>query len=327
MGKLVQDAIKVKGKRAAVPQKEIMADYFGSSVPGASKTFFEVLTELEDYTKTEFAIKGKTLGVAITSPTSNAFNNCRGGWSEYIFAMYAWNELAAVNSANYNNGKPIYVYVKLPDNKSADSKWTATLDDKHSKVINAFDRHAASDEEVYNSGHTSFLLNSSNPDVLILKYSREEYDKLAGTLPLDPLNPISDLSLDTQDNLGKIFKCLIKTVAPRRNLHCFLSLKDSLKPDRRLQFLHEGNNVKTILLYLINERNNCDAMLKYDILHNKYYAVSFSSVKPKDRESLDAAMVACLTSPSLPKTWAVDKLFECLSQTQVKEIFTEIIPR
>jgi len=75
----------------------------------------------------------------------------------------------------------------------------------------------------------------------------------------------------------------------------------------------------------MDPRNACDTMLQYNILHNMYYAISFSIVSPGDRKSLDAAMVACLTSPSLPKTWAVDKLFECLSQNDVKQLYSSII--
>lgn len=326
MSNLTQDAIKIKksGNTATIPLKEVLADYFSSSVP-APASFLDVLKELEDFTKGQIREKEKQMAIKIKEPSQNAFNNCRGGWSEFIFAAYSWNELAEINRFNYESGGPVYIFVKLPHNKGDKTKWTAALDDKHGKVIKAFDRTSIDDEEVRVSGHKSYLLNSSNPDVAIFKYSREEFDILCASLPLNPCEDIKDLSLDTQEKLGNIFGHLKHTVAPRKNLHCFLSVKDSLKPDRRLQFLHEGNNVKTILLYLINERNNCDAMLQYKILHNMYYAISFSKVTDSDRKSLDAAMVACLTSPSLPKTWAVDKLFECLSQTNVKELYSSII--
>ncbi|MBE6909200.1 MAG: hypothetical protein E7474_06475 [Ruminococcaceae bacterium] len=326
MGSLTQDAIKIKksGNTATVPLKEVLADRFSSSVP-APASFLDVLKELEDYTKDQIREKEKQMGIKIKEPHQNAFNNCRGGWSEFIFAAYSWNELAEINRSNYESGGPIYIFVKLPNNKNDKTKWTAALDDKHGKVIRAFDRTSADDEEVRISGHESFLLNSSNPDVAIFKYSRKKFDSLCASIPLNPCEDIKDLSLDTQEKLEKVFDHLKRTVAPRKNLHCFLSVKDSLKPDRRLQFLHEGNNVKTILLYLINERNACDTMLQYNILHNMYYAISFSIVSPGDRKSLDAAMVACLTSPSLPKTWAVDKLFECLSQNDVKQLYSSII--
>lgn len=327
MGALTQNAIKVKkNNTAAIPMQEILADRYSASVPASAHTFLDILKDLEEFTAEQFEVKAKSLGITIKMPTQNAFNNCRGGWSEFIFAAYSWNELAKVNQINAETGGPIYIFVKLPDNKDSATKWTAVLDKKHDKVIKAFDRDAKNDEEVSASRHEHFLLNSSNPDVAIFKFSVAEYARLSSSLPLDPTKPISDLSLDTQAGFSAIFPCLARKIAPRKNLHCFLSVKDSLKPDRRLQFLHEGNNVKAILLYLINERNSCDALLKYDILHNVYYAVSFSKITARDKESLDAAMVACLTSPSLPKTWAVDDVFECISQPEVEALFTTIIP-
>ena len=279
---------------------------------------------MDVFTEKEFSIKGRSIGTTISKPTTSAFNNCHGGWTEFIFASYVWNILAGINKVAYENGGVIYV--KLPDNKDSKIKWTAALDKKHAKVIKAFDRNDGNDEEVKVSGHKAFLLNSSNPDVAIFKYPKNEFDKILDQLPINPREKIADLSLATQDGLDRVFKSLEGTVAPRRNLHCFLSVKNSVRPDRRLQYLHEGNNVKTILLYLINERNSCDSLLKYDILHNMYYAVIFSEANKKDRECLDAAMVACLTSPSLPKTWAVDELFVCKEYSEVVKMLSIIIP-
>ena len=327
MGDIARAAIKFnKRGKPAIPMGEILADLYCNSIPGTTELFTDILKKLEDHAKSEISETAKALGISAITPHPNSFNNCRGSWSELIFSAFAWNELAKVNSNLYDCGGPIYIFVKLPNYKGTSTKWTALLDTTHHRVIQSFDRHAKSDKEVAQSGHDSFLLNSSNPDVAILKYSVEEYTSIVNNLSLDPLHPITDLSLLTQKGFEEIFKSLVHTVTPRKNLHCFLSVKDSLKPDRRLQFLHEGNNVKTILLYLINERNACDELLNLDILRNIFYAVSFKAVGPSDKKSLDAAMVACLTSPSLPKLWAVDRLYECLSQRQVEAMFSQIIP-
>lgn len=311
----VLDAIIIKHKNgelvAKIPSVEILADTYDTDLPDANLTFKEIINNLQEKTKQLFYAKDPALSL----PASNAFNNCNGRWAEYVFAAYVWNALAEINRQNtqYN-----YVFVKLPMNSSSSNIWTSLLAPTFEEELNRFARDS-SDPEIASSGHERFLLCSSNPDAIILKYPKGN----CGTFPLSPETDITNLTISVQNNLDSFFTLLRSTVNPYDNLIALLSVKTSTRPDRRYQFVHEGDNVKAILLYLINR--GIDRRLNQGFLQNKYYCFSFSSLAEPDFNAMETAMTACLSVPSMPPVWAVDKIFACLSPCQIAEHIRTIL--
>ena len=68
-------------------------------------------------------------------------------------------------------------------------------------------------------------------------------------------------------------------------------MKNSLRPDRRYQFVREGDNVKAHLMYLKNRR--ADIITSFA---NKFYAVSFNELSQADETITDIASTACVAS-------------------------------
>ena len=123
--------------------------------------------------------------------------------------------------------------------------------------------------------------------------------------------------------LDSVFPKLVGKVIPFDNLCCFLSMKNSMRPDRRYQFVHEGDNVKAILLYLIGRQ--LDNRLEISFLQNKFFGLSFQAVNDNDIRAMDTAMVACLTTPSMDPIWSVDQLFPCLTTDSVDHIISSVL--
>lgn len=305
--------IKEKGgeKFAKIPSVEILADTYSTCLPDSDLTFWKINRTLQETTRHLFQTKDP----AIKKPSTNAFSNCNGRWAEYIFAVYAWNALADINRrvAEYN-----FVYIKLPMNNSKTNIWTSLLSAPFENELSRF-ACDSSDPRVAAAGHREFLLCSSNPDAIILKYPKD----YCRSFLLSPEAEITSLNLTTLNILDTLFAALRSTVNPYDNLAVLLSVKTSTRPDRRYQFVHEGDNVKAILLYLINR--GIDPRLEQGFLQKKYYCFSFSALAEADRKSMETAMTGCLSVPSMPPVWAVDKIFECLLPNQVASYINTIL--
>lgn len=314
----VQNAIRIRIKNgvqtAAVPSIEIMDELFHTSLPSATSSFSAIIKQLQDYTKQQFSIKSTTL----KQPTGSAFNNCNGRWAEYVYAAYAWDRLAALNSAD--DAQYIYVYVKLPNNNSDDNEWISLLNQDYLTSLNRLERDEH-DPQVVGAGHKAFTLCSSNPDAVILKYTTEEASALR--FPLDPRIPVANLAIPVMQGMDSMYGALLGTVNPHDNLQCFLSVKTSIRPDRRYQFVHEGNNIKAILLSLIAAR--IDARCTQDDVQRKYFAVAFSKISKKDKIAMETALSACIAVPAMNCIWSVDKLYECLTPGAVASQIDEMI--
>ena len=195
----------------------------------------------------------------ISASTDSAFNNCNGKWTEYGFAAYAWNCLAKLNrdaraSAN-SAAYSVYVYVKLPNRNSADNDWTQLLLSNITSVLSAYPaRQSSRITDTTNSNYGRlFELISSNPDSVILKF--DNTDALAiwqakNITGIDLYTDITKLDVNTTTKLDSLFDAFKGQVLPSKNLQCFLSIKRSTRPDRRYQWVHEGDHIKTILQWI-----------------------------------------------------------------------------
>lgn len=153
---------------------------------------------------------------------------------------------------------------------------------------------------------------------MILKYTNTELASLNLSLP--PTSSLSDLSLDNQTKLDKIFREIAGTVTPSNNIVAFLSMKNSLRPDRRYQFVREGDNIKAHLMYL--KTIHSDAITSFA---NKYYAVSFTQPSEADMTITDIASTACVATPLIGPIWSVDKLSACIAISDCIELVQKVI--
>lgn len=289
--------------KASVPSTEILAYKYCAALPLPTDTFSGIIEGLQTETRTLFASKSPNTP---KPPSTNSFSNCNGRWAEYIFAATAWNKLAEINLANQQiQADVIYVFVKLPDYKGSDTKWTNIFCDTLKTEISTFDR-GPDDQDVLAAGHRLFTLYASNPDAVILKYTNAEFAALH--LSLQPTSSISGLCINNQIKMDKIFREVGGTVIPSKNIVAFISMKNSLRPDRRYQFVREGDNVKAHLMYLKNRR--ADTITSFA---NKFYAVSFNKLSQADETITDIASTACVASGLVEPIWSVDKLCTCIT--------------
>ena len=277
--------------KAAVPSTEILAYKYCASLPLPTDTFNSIIDGLQAETRGLFSLKVPNTP---QPPSTNSFSNCNGRWAEYVFAAAAWNKLVEINLVNQQAQTDItYIFVKLPDYKDPSTKWTNILCNNLKNEISTFDRDS-SDPVVRAAGHR--------------------------LLSLPPTSGLSDLSLDNQTKLDRIFREIAGTVTPSKNIVAFLSMKNSLRPDRRYQFVREGDNIKAHLMYLKNRRS--DTITSFT---NKYYAVSLKQPSDADKTITDIASTACVATGLVDPIWSVDKLFACITISDCIDLVQMVI--
>lgn len=303
-------------KKASVPAIAVIGDKYSTSLPDPNTRFTSIINDLQAYTKGLFRRKDPSL----VEPTGNAFNNCNGQWTEYVYSVYAWNKLADIDSTQQQDSEYCYVYVKLPSNRNDETSWISLLTTEHRSRVDNF-AYDETHPEVMAAGHKRYLLSSSNPDAVIVKVKQSDL----GVLPFDPRTPFNNISGQTIENLTRVFSSLQGKVDPLTDIQCFISMKGSMRPDRRLQFLHEGNNVKSILLFLIEayRHNTRNAPYSMDNLKKKFYAVAFDKVSENDQLSMEAAFIGAIHTDKV--IWAVDRLFETLRPADVDGQIAQMI--
>lgn len=302
--------------KISIPSVPILSYVYRNHLPVETDTFNGITTSLANTTKGFFA------HYHLPMPKSGAFANCNGRWCEYIYAATAWNTLAEINRKE--DSQFYYVYVKLPNNNSESNSWKSLLIEPIRTIIDNFDRDR-SNQLIAESGHDGFILYSSNPDSMILKYSKEEFEQLG--IPYNLAESVNDLTENNIQMFDSMFNLLRNTVMPSENLVAFLSVKTTLRPDRRYQFVHEGDSTKATLMF-IAARGADPGLAQMRVtrfLQNKVFAVSFSNISEPDLQIANIAMSACVSSPLMDPVWAVDKLYSCLTISEAISSIIEII--
>lgn len=306
------------GNPCGIPTDSMLEYVFGSMLPSRNTSFKTALKTLDDETDDLYTAKG------LRCPSQNAHNNCHGRWSEALFAIFAWNTLADINNKSTDEFQ--YVYVKLPDRKDNDTystEWTSLLlKDECLLKLKEFildDTHPA----VKRSDHEQLLLIASNPDAVILRFKKEMMDSFH--LPISVTDKITSFTKTDLKALDSLYEYFKDSVMPSSNLVALLSVKSSLRGDRRYQFVREGDNAKSILMYLYTMK--ADRELSTAYFANRFYCFSFESASRDDMKVMDAAMSAYVSSPIIDPIWAVDKLFECLKLSNVSSAIREIVKK
>lgn len=305
--------LKANGKPNGIPAHEMVSYVFGDKLPPKNGKIRAALDLLDQ--ETEKLYRQKNYPV----PGNNAYNNCHGRWSEALFAILAWNTLAEINAKRTDGTR--FIFVQLPDRKEKEQEWTSLLlNDDCKTALNEFvldNSHPI----VNKSAHNRLLLIASNPDAVILKYDAAEIQSL--NLPLSVTTPFSTFDKDDLSHLDNMYAAFSGKVLPSKNLVALLSLKSSLRGDRRYQFVREGDNAKSILMYLFTRK--ADKGLSTAFFSNRFYCFSFEETNQQDLDVMDSAMSAYVSSPIMDPIWAVDKLYECTEFSIVQKAIKEII--
>lgn len=161
---------------------------------------------------------------AIESRVSReALANTRGQWFEWMVSIDLYNF--------WLKNEHRFLILNLPN-------------------IRRFDSASLYEEQIYGfvndlrnklSSVLDISLVTSNPDYVIIDTFRLK-EKLPNT-------PITDISLDTFSFIDEIYKNLIGC-CELDDIVGYLSLKTSLRPDRRLQIAHEGSLTKATYVHL-----------------------------------------------------------------------------
>jgi len=223
--------------------------------------------------------------------TNNALSNTRGAWYEWLLAASAWN---------WHVRHSGYLAVLLPNMTQFD------IADLYEPRLRGF----IQDLRFKVQQHTSVRLVTSNPDFVIV--NTKDID-----LGLDLPAHISHFDRTSLDSLDQLYRKLIGKCS-FDNLIGYISVKSSLRPDRRLQIPHEGSLMKAIYAHLQTR----DWVISPPGL--RYYAVS-SNITEADRDALKTVATHSITTVNeLPKA-AVDAVFQINSQSEAEETWRSIL--
>lgn len=304
-------AKKKRGKwSASVPTQEILDLMYGDDFSDSTESFDQILRKIdaevirlyEKYNRKKHVNK-------VSIPDTGSLNKCHGDWTEIICGITAWNVLCELNE-HRDEHDGYFVYVKLPDRKNGvgdedETLWTSLLADKPNKLIN--ERKG----RLKRTNGNAVKLESSNPDAVILRLSE---------LPegVNPTAKLVGLREENQKILGLTFDQCKGCVTNADQLVSFLSIKTSTRPDRRYQWIVEGNSVKGLIAAAFDDESN-DLKLGA-LMRNKYYAFRLKEKsKTTRRNTVDAdrkALIGLIMFSSLFNESAIgcvdaiDELYE-----------------
>lgn len=224
--------------------------------------------------------------------TREALSNVHGDWYEWLLAISAWNYCCENEKAD--------VALLLPNVKQ--------FDVSKLYVSRLYDLIVDLKQKV--SETASVQLITSNPDFVII--NRNTIQKSIGRM-----DKISKITLDNLENLENIYKKLVGQ-CDFEDIIGYISVKTSLRPDRRLQIPHEGSLMKALYIHLQTREwiTNPKGI--------KYYAISSKLTEP-DKQALRTVATHSLTTVfTLPQA-AVDDVFEINSLQQSQEVFHQIL--
>ncbi|EGQ8307664.1 MULTISPECIES: Cfr10I/Bse634I family restriction endonuclease [Vibrio harveyi group] len=227
-------------------------------------------------------------------PAQGSFNNCRGRWYEWLFMIYMWNHFVTKGSTirplplpNSNH----FQFTKLYNNELYG--YLADLEDK--LLLN----------------HQVRLVTSSPDYVLIDIKDLSLPDPLLSST-FDP----EDFSDDVKSYLDELYKTFIGK-CDLNTIRGFISIKTSVRSDRRFQWLHEGNLAKSLYQHLRTRRWDIDAK------GIKFYGFT-SEMKDADRNALMTATTHTIASIGLQPERSVDKPFLILGKSDLEQALHEI---
>jgi hypothetical protein len=250
-------------------------------IPEPDKSFKEILDYFD-----------KEIKLFDPSVTSSALSNAHGDWYEWLLAIAAWNYCVENETANLALLTPNILQFTIA---------TLYVEKLYKLIVDLREKvHLTS----------SVQLISSNPDFVII--DRTLVNKIIPKL--EKISTIDESVIELIDN------AYFKFIG-----HCefddiigYMSVKSSLRPDRRLQIPHEGSLMKALYTHLQTREWIIDPK------GIKYYAMSIE-VKPADREALKTVATHSITTVHSKPQAAVDEVFQVDSMQQAQLAFQQIL--
>lgn len=274
-----------KNQKTRIKPYIALTEVFGDSLP--TGTIKENLDKLELHTK------NAALAQEMMVPNSQAFSNTRGFWFEVFIAVHAWNYRIRHNLGDV-------LIVKMPNVSSFDFR--RIFEEKTDKMLKQLEISLLKN---------NVRLITSNPDLLIV----EQED-----LTLDEHNkPISCLDTQSIMNAVNLYKVL-ENKCRWNSLKAGIGVKTSLRPDRRLQVVYEGNILKSLFAHLKMRHWSRGATFEY-------YGASSELISGADDDALQTAATHTIVNvDSLPER-AVDGLYSLLTFDDIEKMLDTIIKR
>ncbi|MFT6907948.1 MAG: hypothetical protein ACJAS1_004636 [Oleiphilaceae bacterium] len=227
---------------------------------------------------------------ADTRVTTAAISNCRGTWFEWMIAIDIYNCWCT-------EGLDLLM-LPLPNISRFDS---ATLYQENIfKYI--FDLRSKLKSSL------DIELITSNPDFVI--FDTTNFNEL---LPRQPITQIDEETIESIDNLFRKFigKCSFTDILG------YMATKTSMRPDRRLQIVHEGSLTKALYVHL---QTRLWIAKPRSI---KYFGASLE-LNNKDRQALKTVATHSITTVLSEPERAVDECFELSSRDKLFEAIKEM---
>lgn len=274
-----------KKQKTRIKPSIALAEVYGDNLP--TGTIKENLDKLEMHTK------NAALAQNMMVPNSQAFSNTRGFWFEVFIAVHAWNYRIRHNLDDV-------LIVKMPNVSSFDFR--RIFEEKTDRMLKQLEISLLKN---------NVRLITSNPDLLIV----EQED-----LILDEHNiPISCLGTQSIMDAVNLYKVL-ENKCRWNSLKAGIGVKTSLRPDRRLQLVHEGNILKSLFAHLKMRHWNREESFEY-------YGASSEIISGADDDALQTAATHTIVNvDSLPER-AVDGLYSLLTFDDIEKMLDTILKR
>lgn len=218
--------------------------------------------------------------------TTGAISNVKGAWYQWLLAL-AWQYFASAKSSHLR-------LIKLPNKKVC--KWHRLYEQPITELVDDLEAKIAA---------SSISLETSNPDFVLIHFEDLQTVNSVGTVTEETLAEIDN---EHASYIGKV---------KYGRMPAFLSIKTSLRPDRRLQTQFEATMIKAIQAYFATRR--------WDIqtLSSKFYVVVNSVPSQSDHESLSALAAHSLVTPLVKPQKLVDLLIQVNDFNTAESLFIQ----
>jgi len=252
-----------------------------NQIPNEEKSFSDLFNQFDEQVR---KIDNKI--------TREALSNVHGDWYEWLLAIAAWNFYCQNTNSD--------LAILLPNVAQFDV--TTLYEKRLNNLIVDLKKKVAEVSSVH--------LITSNPDFVIINQA------LANEILGKP-TVIKNITPESLKELESVYKKFIDT-CNFEQIKGYIAVKNSLRPDRRLQISHEGSLMKALYAHLqTREWITAPKGLKY-------YAISTKIGSP-DRNALKTVATHSLTTVfSLPQA-AVDEVFEVNTLQQAEQTFSLIL--
>ncbi|MCX6077391.1 MAG: Cfr10I/Bse634I family restriction endonuclease [Campylobacterales bacterium] len=264
-----------------IKPKDALAELLANAIPGMTQ---DLSTLFEGF--------DTTIRNLNTSIKEGALNKIHGDWYEWLLAIEFWNFRIRHNRN--------YLILNLPNVSQFDCSKL------YNETLSGFIDNLK--EKVYVASGVELI--SSNPDYVIIDTSNMILDVKFTELITEVTPEIINMLTTAYEDF--IHQCDFE------QLIGYVSVKTSLRPDRRLQLAHEGSLMKALYVHLQTREWIIEP------IGLKYYAIS-RKVNSADRRALKTVATHSITTVQSKPQSAVDDVFEINSFQNIVDQMDSII--